>query len=93
MICLICFGFRIGVVSEDVAAPCAAVVAIVFRRVLPRSSVCSHPLGNSGSSIVGLGALSSVKPLSSSSPSDEKSTFPARRSMFFSVLVLILSVC
>jgi len=30
MICLICSGFRIGVVSEDVAPPCSDVAAIVF---------------------------------------------------------------
>jgi len=72
MICLICSGFRIGVVSEDVASPCSAVVPIVFRCVLPRSSVSSDPLGDGGSGLVGLGALSSVKALSSPSPSDEK---------------------
>jgi len=59
------------VVSEDVAPPCSAVAGIVFRRVLPCSSVSSDPLGHGGSGVVGLGALSSVKALSTSSPSDE----------------------
>ena len=93
MICLICSGFRIGVVSEDVAPPDSAVAAIVDRRVLPGSSVASDPLGEGGSGVVGLGALFSVKAVSSPSPSDERSRFSARGSMSFSLLVSLLSVC
>ena len=92
MICLICSGFRIGVVSEDVAPPCSAVAAIVFRSVLPCSSVSSDPLGDSGSGVVGLGALSSIKTLSSPSPSDARSKFSAMGSMSFSLLVSVLSL-
>jgi len=47
----------IGVVSKDVAPPCSAVAAIVFRRVLPGSSVSSDPIGDGGSGVVGPGAL------------------------------------
>jgi len=72
MLCLICSWFRIGIVSEEVVPPCSAVAAIVFHRVLPCSSVSSDPLGDGGSGVVGLGALSSVKALSGPSPSDEK---------------------
>ena len=72
MICLICSGLRIGVGSEDVAPPCSAVAAIVFRRVLPCSSVSSDPIGDGGSGVVGLDALSPVKAISRPSPSDEK---------------------
>jgi len=93
MICLICSGFRIGVVSEDVAPLCSVVAAIVFRRVHPGSSVSSDPIGDGGSGVVGLGALSSVKALSSPAPSDERSRFSARGSMSFSLLVYVLSVC
>jgi hypothetical protein len=93
MICLICSGLRIGVGSEDVAPPCSAVAAIVFRRVLPGSSVSSEPIGDGGSGVVGLGALSSVKALSSPSPNDDRSRFSARGSMSFSLLVSVLSVC
>jgi len=93
MICLICSGFRIGVVSEDVAPPCSAVVTIVCGRVLPCSSVSSDPLGDGGSGVVGLGAVSSIKALSSPSSSDERSRFSARGSMSFSLLVSVLSVC
>jgi len=93
MISLICSGLRIGVVSEDVAPACSAVAAIVFRRVLPGSSVSSDPIGDGGSGVVGLGALSSVKPLSSPSFSDERLKFSARGSMSFSLLVSVLSVC
>ena len=64
--------------SQDVAPPCSAVAAIVLRRVLPGSSVSSDPIGDGGSGVVGLGALSSVKALSSPSPSDERSRFSAR---------------
>jgi len=92
MICLICSWFRIGVVSEDVAVPYAAIAAIVFRCVLPCSSVSSDPLGDGGSGVVGLGALSSVKALSNPSPSDERSRFSAKGSMSFSLLVSVLSV-
>ena len=81
------------VASEEDAPPCCAVAAIVFRRVLPCSSVSSDPIGDGGSSVVGLGALSSVKALSSSAPSDERSRFSARGSMSFSLLVSVLSVC
>jgi len=93
MICLICSGFRIGAVSEDVAPPCSAVAAIVFPRVLPPSSVSSDPIGDGGSGVVGLGALCSVKALSSPSPSDERARLSARGSMSFSLLVSVLSVC
>jgi len=93
MICLICSGLRIGVVSENVAPPCSAVAAIVFGRVLPGYSVSSDPIGHGGSGVVGLGALSSVKALSSPSPSDDRSRFSARGSMLFSLLVSVVSVC
>jgi len=93
MICLICSGFRIGVVSEDVAPPCSVVAAIVFCLVLPCSSVSSDPLGDGGSGVVGLAPLSSVNALSSPSSSDERSRFSARGSMSFSLLVSLLSVC
>jgi len=92
-ICLICSGLRIGVGSEDVAPPCSAVAAIVFRHVRPGSSVSSEPIGDGGSGVVGLGALSSVKALSSPSPNDDKSRFSARGSMSFSLLVSVLFVC
>jgi len=81
------------VVSEDVAPPCSAVATIVFRRVLPCSSVSSDPLGDGGSGVVGLGALSSVMALSSPSLSDERSRFSAKGSMSFSLLVSVLSLC
>ena len=93
MICLICSGFRIGVASEEVAPPSSLVAATVFRRVLPCFSVSSDPIGDGGSDVVGLGALSSVKGLSSPSPSDERSRLSARGSMSFSLLVSVLSVC
>jgi len=93
MICLICSGLRIGVGSQDIAPPCSAVAAIVFRRVRPGSSVSSEPIGDGGSGVVGLGALSSVKDLSSPSPSDDRWRFSARGSMSFSLLVSVLSVC
>jgi len=83
MIFLICSGFRIGVVSEEVAPLCSAGAAIVFRRVLRCSSVCSDPLDDGGSGGVVLGTLSSVKALSSPSSSDERSRFSARGSMSF----------
>jgi len=92
-ICLICSGLRIGVVSEDVAPHCSAVAGIVFGRVLPTSSVSFDPIGDGGSGVVGLGALSSVKALSSPSPSDERLSFFTRGSMSFSLLVSALSVC
>ena len=79
--------------SEDVAPPCSAVAAIVFRRVLPGSSVSSDPIGDGGSGVVGLGALSSVRDLSRPSPCDERSRFSASGSMSFSLLVSVLSVC
>ena len=93
MICLICSRFMIGVVSEDIAPPCSAVAAIVFRLVLPCCSFSSDPLGAGGSGVVGLGALCSVKALSSHSPSHERSRFSDRGSMWFSLLVSVLSVC
>jgi len=93
MICLICSGLRIGVVSEDVAPPCSPVAAIVFRRVLPGSSVSSDPISDGASGVVGLGALSSAKALSSPSPGDERSRFSASESMSFSFLASVLSVC
>ena len=79
--------------SKDVAPACSAVAAIVFRCVLPGSSVSSDPIGDNGAGVVGLGALSSVKALSSPSPSDDRSRFCARGSMSFSLLVSVLSVC
>jgi len=79
--------------SEDVAPACSAIAAIVFRRVLPGSSLSSDPIGDGGSGVVGLGALSSVKALSSPSPSDDRSRFSARGSMSFSLLVSVLSLC
>jgi len=93
MICLFCSGLRIGFVSEDVAPPCSAVAAIGFRRVLPGSCVSSDPIGDGGSGVVGLRALSSVKALSSPSPSEDRSRFSARGSMSVSLLVSVLSVC
>jgi len=93
MLCLICSGLRIGVFSEDVTPPCSAVAAIVFRRVLPGSSVPTDPIGDGGSGVVGLGALASVKALSSPSPSNERLRFSARGSMWFSLWVSVLSVC
>ena len=65
----------------------------MFCRVLPRSSISSDPIGDGGSGEVGLGALSSVKTLSSPSASDERSRFSARGSMLFSLLVSVFSVC
>ena len=59
--------------SEAEAPPCSAIAAIVFRRVLPGSSVSSDPIGDGGFGLVGLGALSSVKALSSPSPSEDRS--------------------
>ena len=76
------------VASEEVAPPCSVVAAIVFRPVLPCSSVSSDPIGDGGSGVVGLGALSSINALSSPSPSDERSRFSARVSMSFSVVGL-----
>jgi len=93
MICLICSGCRIGLVPKDIAPRCSAVAAIVFRRGLSGSSVSSDTLGDSGSGVVGRGALSSVKALSSPSPIDDRSGFSARGSMSFSLWVSILSVC
>jgi len=93
MICLIFWGFRIRVVSGDVAPPCSAVAAIVFRRVLPCSSVSSAPLGERGSGVVGLGALSAFKALSSLSARDERSKLSARGSIALSLLVTVFYVC
>jgi len=81
------------VVSDEVAPPCSAVATILFPRVLPSSSDSYDPLGDGSSGVVGLGALSSVKALSSPSPSDERSRFSASGSMSFSLLVSVLSVC
>jgi len=92
MICHICSGFRIWVVSEEVVPPCSALATILFRRVLPCSADSSDPLGDCGSCVVGLGAPSSVKALSSLSPSDERSRFSARGSMSSSLLVSGVSV-
>ena len=83
-ICLICSRLRIGVGSEDLAPHCSAVAAIVFGRVRPISSVSSEPIGDGGSGVVGLGALSSIRALSRPSPSDDRSRFSARGSMSFS---------
>ena len=93
MIYLICSGFRIGVVSADVPPPCSTVAAIVFRRVLPCSSISTDAIGDGGSGVVVLVALSSMKALVTPSPSDERSRFSARGSMSFSLLVAVLSVC
>ena len=93
MICLICSGLRIGVVSEDVAPSCSAVAPIVFRRVLRCSCVSSDPLDEGVSGVIGLGAVSSVKTLSSPSPSDERSRFSAKGLIMFSLLVSVLAVC
>jgi len=93
MICLICSGLRIEVVSEDGAPPCSAVAGIVFRCGLPAFSVSSDPIGDGASGVVGRGALSYVKALLSPSPSDERSRFSARWSMSFSLLVSVLFVC
>ena len=82
-----------GVASEEDALPCSAVAAIVFLRVLPCSSVSSDPIGDGGSGVVGLGALSTVKASSSPSSSDERARYSARESMSFSLLVSVLSVC
>ena len=93
MICLICSGLRIGVVSVNVAPLCSPVATIVFRLVLPCSSLSFDPLGDGGSCVVGLAALSFVSALSSPSSSDERSRFSARGSMSFSFLVSVLSAC
>jgi len=93
MICLICSGLMIGVMSADVAPPCSDLAAIVFRRVLPGASVSSDPIGDGGSGVVGLGALTSVKALSTPAPSDERSRFSARGSMSFSLSVSVFAVC
>ena len=82
-----------GAFSEDLAPPCSVVAAIVFRRVLPCSSLSSDPLGDGGSGVVGLAALFSVKALSSRSFSAERSGFSATGSMLFSLLDSVLSVC
>jgi len=89
MICLICSGFRIGVLSEDVASGCFAIAAIVFGCLLPCPSFSSDPLRDGAPGVVGLGALSSVTALSNSSPSDERSRFSARGSILFALLVSI----
>ena len=65
----------------------------MVRRVLPASSVSSDSIGDGGSGVVGLGALSSVKALSSPSSSEDRSRFSARGSMSVSLLVSVLSVC
>jgi len=93
MISQICSAFRIGVVSEDVTLPCAVVAAIVFRCVIPLSSVSSDPIGDGGSDVVGLGALSSIKALSSPSPIDERWRFSAEGSISFWLLVSVLCFC
>ena len=79
--------------SQYIAPPCSVVAAIVFRRVLPGSSVSSDPIGDGGSGVVGLGALSSVKARSRPSPSDNRSRFSARGWMWFWLLVSVLSLC
>ena len=93
MIWLICSGFSIGGVSAEVVPPCSAIAAIMFGCVLPCSCVSSDPIGDGGSGVVGLGALSSVKALSRPSPNDERSRFSARGLMLFLLLVSHLSVC
>ena len=79
--------------SEDVAPPYFAVASILFRRVLPCSSVACDPLAAGGSGVLGLGAICSLKARSSASPSDERSRLSARGSMSFSLLASVLSVC
>ena len=59
----------------------------------PCSSVSSDPIGDCASGVVGLGTLSSVKALSSPSPSDARSRISTRGSMSFSLFVSALSVC
>ena len=93
MICLICCGLWMVVASEETAPPCSAIAAIVFPRVLPCFSVASDPIGDAGSSLLGLGALTSVKALTSPSSNDERSRFSAGGSMSFSLLVSDFSVC
>ena len=93
ILCPIGSGFKMAVVSEDVVPPCSVGAAIVFRCVLPCSSVSSDPLGDSGSGVVGLGALSSVKALPSPSTTDERSGSSARGSMSLSLLVSVLAIC
>jgi len=61
MICLICSRLRIGLVSGDVGPPCSVVATIVFRHVLPLSSVSSDPIADGGSGVVGLGHQHNVK--------------------------------
>jgi len=93
MICLICSGFRIRIISEDVAPSSSTIAPVVLRRVLRSSSLTSDPLGAGGSGVVVLGTLSSIKARSSPSASDERSRFSARGSMSFSFWVSVLSVC
>jgi len=78
MICLICFGVILRVVSEDVVPPGSCVAAIVIPRVLLHPSVSSDPIGDGIFGVVGLGAFSSLKALSSPSPSDQRSRFSTR---------------
>jgi len=79
-------------VSEAVVSPCGVIVTILCPRVLFWSSVPSAPLADGGFGVVGLGALPSIKALSSPSTSVERSRFSARGSksfwLFFSVLSL-----
>jgi len=84
--------FRIGVHCEDLVAAGAVVAAIGFCRVPPCPSLSSDVIGDGGSGVVGLGALSSVKALSSPSAIVERSRFSTNMSMLFSSFVSVLSV-
>ena len=92
-ICLNCLEFKSGLIWEDDDSPWCVVAAMVFRQVLPCSSVSSEPAGGAGSGLVGLGALCSVKTLYNPSSKNDRSTFSARESNSFSLLVSVLSVC
>jgi len=92
-ICLICFGVKSGVIFDDVVSPGYRGAAIVFRRVLRCSSVSSNPAGDGPSCVVGLGVLSSVRALSNTSSSDERSRISAKGSILSLVLVSVLCVC
>jgi len=79
-------------VFDAVTPPSYVAASMVFRHVLPCSSIASDPPGDGGSGVVGLGALSSVKAVPNPSYSDERSRFSARGWMLFSLLVSVLSI-
>ena len=93
IICLICSGFRIGVVSEQVIRPCATASTIVFCLILPCSSGCSGPVANGGCGVAVLGGLSFMIAVCNPSFSDERSTFSPMGSMSFSLLFSVCTVC